>query len=790
MVHGPAGCGKSSLMRVLLGEKRLDEGIITMPPGPTGYCNDAPWLIGKDVRANIIGQHEYVEEWYKRIAWACLIGENEELLDEKRKPEEIDGNLAIAQKQRIQVARAAYGRPNVMVLDDPLRGLDDETARAVLDRLFGPGGTLRLLGMTVVIATSKASHLAVADTAYFLDGKGHVEKLERRAGTFSASVPDWSHTPEIYEPITMCLEQVKSKATTKDESDGWLYWFLAESAGWRATLVSLVLLSWTVIAERLPPVYMSVWLATQPENEYCFSAYAILTTFPTILTTLSALVFYLKFAPNMARNLHQNLVTSVFGLRIARLSDMDTAQLIGLFTKDLSRLTQDLPTYLFNVAYLVMLATCDVLIITASNGYMLNIAAMLPTAVFFLQHHFISILRQVQSLAQEATAPLLAHFQFTTQGIIHIRAMRWESLFLKECQKLVDDSMRPHHAVSCLQRWLHLVLDLSVAFLAILFVGVSLCRADKMSETATGLAMLNFVSFGPIMCRLFDEWVSLQTALATLNRVKLLTERVKPKPQNEQKRHLDDWKTTSGKLETGGLTAGYNGCYKDNDAVRNVSLRMAGASKLAIIGPPGSGKSSLLLAILGLLDHAGSVYIDGTDAIPIPPDVLHKSVIMLPQGGVQLPGSIRRNLDPWATPQRSFSDAEILTTLERIGLFELVQSRGGLNADFASARLSRGEKQLMCLARAILRKEHLDARLVLIDDITRDVDEETAERIQDIINTAFANCTVIIVTSCRAMLKDMRRIVEMNEGRIVNMIDRPRPEPQEPDDVYAEMLYF
>ncbi|KAM3563929.1 hypothetical protein MY1884_001050 [Beauveria asiatica] len=788
MVYGRPGCGKSSLMKVLLGEKRLDEGMVTMPPGPGGYCNETPWLDGKDVRANILGQHEYVEEWYERIAWACLISEAEEWLDKKRIQEE-DNDLDVGQKLRVQLARAAYGRPNLLILDDPCRGLDEVSAMVVLDRLFGPGGVMRLLGITIIISTSNPAHLALADVAYELDGEGHVQTLERPTRSLTATVPKddhRSHTGALYELGALRRDAAGFKDATNDhEHDIWLYWFLAESAGWKVTLLSLLLLIWTAFSERLSRVYIRIWLSTEPNMSSCFIGYAIVTMFPTILAVISIGLFYLRFAPALSSSLHQELVKFVFRARTAYLSKTDIANLIGFFGQDMSLLSDNLPRSLLEVVHLATLVMCDLFIIASCNIYAISIVAMFPATIFGMQHHYLAIYRRVQSLTQDAAAPLLAHFEHTAQGIIHIRAMRWESAFLERCHKLVDESLRLHYALHCIECWFRLVFEMFVAFLATICIGTSLCMADTRSETSIGLTMLTLVSFGPILCRLFEEWVKLQPSLAALNRLKVVIEAASTvtteTAQIQHKGDHSDWKTVTGRLDLYAVTAVYDGSQTDSHVVRNVSLQLPSAAKLAIIGPPRSGKSALLLSILTLLDYAGAIYIDGTNVQAVPPDVLRASIITLPQGGVELPGSIRRNMDPWATPQHSFSDAEIHAVLERVGLDERVQSRGGLSTDFASASLSKGEKQLLSLARAILRKEYLNARLVLVDDVTSGIDDETGDRIQEIIETAFVDCTVVTVTSRKGALLNMQRIVEMDEGRIVNMIDRPRYRQPESD---------
>lgn len=370
MIHGPVGCGKSSLVRVLLGEKRLDEGIVTMPPGPAAFCDATPWLAEKDLWSNIIGTHDYVEDWYKKITWACFISEEDEVSASEGMPEGNTDNPTLEQKQRIQLARAAYGRPNLLVLDEPCRGNDDETAMAILDRLFGPGGVMRLLGITTIITTTKATQLAVADVAYSLDGVGHVETLQQPSQSISATVPERVHRSSIresYEPAAEHQDKPKLNNTAKDENDDWLIWFLADAAGWEAITFGVMLLVCAAVSERFPPLYIRIWLSTEPENKYCFVGYAIVTMFPAILTAMSVSLFYLQCAPAMARNFHQNMVTSVFSPSAACLFKMDTAQLAGFFCKDLSILTQELPKIFVQVIYLATLVTCDVLIVLTCN---------------------------------------------------------------------------------------------------------------------------------------------------------------------------------------------------------------------------------------------------------------------------------------------------------------------------------------------------------------------------------------------------------------------------------------
>lgn len=767
MMYSSAPAGKSALMRVLLGEKRLNDGTMSMPQGSIGYCDDTPWIISGDVQQNIVGQHNYDEEWYKRLLWACSISE----LAGGTKADDSEGWSA-AQLHGIQLARAAYGKPNLLVLDDPCRRLDDETSSIMLDRLFGPGGVMRLLGITIVMTTSNPSHLAVADVAYELDGRGSADMIER-------PIPA-SSTLEL-PPATPLENQAQDVLDSRKISyDVWLYWFLFESGGWRVTLTASSLIFWTAVSQRFPPVYLRLWLASGFENKSCFVGYSILTAAPIVLSIIPMSLVYFKFVPKVSRKIHQSLLTTVFDAtltRLAKTSSIDT--LINHFSLDLSLVTLDMPPLLFEVLYLSVMAFCDILIVLSCNSIIINFVVLFPAAVAFLQHHYLGLHDQLRGLIQKGSEPLLAHFEHSTRGIIHIRAMGLEPIYQERCQKLVDDALQPRYAASAMHRWLHLVIDVFIAAVATMCVATSLCLADGRSETAIGLTLLNLVSFGSVISRLFDSWIDLQAPFAALHRVRQFTEKTKYTNQsNHQRKELEQWNPNTGKLDMYAITVGFDESPPGIDEVRNVSMQIPHGSKVALVGPHGCGTSSLFLAVLRLVDAAGSICIDGLSIETIAPETLRSKIIMLRRDGPEMPGSIRQNLDPWSSTQRCFSDAEINAVLERLDLVEVVQSRGGLSADFASARLSKGEKQLLFLARAILRKEYHGLTLVLIDDIAGNLDGEMAARIQQVVETNFRDCTVVAGTSRIDTLKNMHRIAQMDDGRIINIIDRPGPTQQ------------
>lgn len=177
----------------------------------------------------------------------------------------------------------------------------------------------------------------------------------------------------------------------------------------------------------------------------------------------------------------------------------------------------------------------------------------------------------------------------------------------------------------------------------------------------------------------------------------------------------------------------------------------------------------MLLAILNFLDYTGTITIDGRDIQTIPPDYLRNRITTITQDGIDLSGSVRINVNPFDDPESTdrLSDEKLEETLATVGLWDCIKSRGGLDASFSSMGLSHGEKQLLCLARAILHKQCLSTRVVLADEVSSKVDDETATKIREIMANAFSTCTVITVAYRLETVEDSDLILELEGGNLL-----------------------
>lgn len=171
MVVGRVGCGKSSFARALIGELPLESGSLESEAAFAAYCDQTPWVLNVTVEENIIGQSEYEEKWFRTVTAGCGLDEDLAAFTNGQNTLVGSGGVALSggQKQRVALARAVYSQKDFIVLDDVFSGLDNKTAKAVFNRLLGPGGLLRNNGQTVVLITNNVNFLSAADSITMIE---------------------------------------------------------------------------------------------------------------------------------------------------------------------------------------------------------------------------------------------------------------------------------------------------------------------------------------------------------------------------------------------------------------------------------------------------------------------------------------------------------------------------------------------------------------------------------------------------------------------------------------------
>ncbi|ATY61286.1 ABC multidrug [Cordyceps militaris] len=790
MLVGPVGSGKSTLCRAILGEQKLDHGFVLMGGIRVAYCDQSPWLQNMCIRDCVIAHCEYILPWYRSVIWACALEEDLEQLPDGDKTMVGSGGGLISggQKQRVALARAIYSRAPVIVLDDVLSALDSDTAEIILSRLLGEDGLLTQTGTTVIMTTNIREHLPLAHTVYALDGRGHIKEtvnnspdLIRKEYLVSSSQLSKEVEPFVPQPSP---EPSKDQAHQRQRGDFSLYMYYFRSSGVSMIVLWVLSISFAAVIRALPQIYASLWMDQDPQNMKWFYGYAALAVGTAITLAVSLFFYYYKVVPKSSRALHKQLLDTTMKAQLPFITKTESGVLVSKFSQDVGFLSQQLPQYFLEFTYTSVACLVSIGVIVSGASYA---AIAVPALLIFLwqmQRFYLRTSRQIRHMDLEAKSPLYTLFQDVGDGIMHIRAFQWESDIKWQGYGLLDYSQRPYYYMYAIQRWLALVMDLTVAGVAMLLVGLAVNLPDKTSGGAIGLSLVTLINLSESMSYLVKDWSNLETSLGAMARVREFnnTTPLEAEPVLKPGEQLPDNWPSLGRVDLAGVTAKYDPQdLSSRPVLKDMSLTVQPHEKVAIIGRTGSGKSSLLLALLSFLDYSGTIRIDGRDVRSIPPDLLRSRIITVSQDDVELAASIRVNLNPYEARDDSdrICDDVMIDHLTRVKLWPLIQAHGGLDVQLRDLAFSKGQKQLLCIARAMLRRQHTSASLVLIDEATSSVDEETDEEIQAEIAAAFAHCTVLTVTHRMSAVHHADVIVEMENGNLNRVITRRAPRDDE-----------
>lgn len=392
----------------------------------------------------------------------------------------------------------------------------------------------------------------------------------------------------------------------------------------------------------------------------------------------------------------------------------------------------------------------------------------------------------------------------TIKGVATIRAFGWIQADIDSNNELLDTSQRPSYLLAMIQKWLMATLQLLVAGIAVLLVGLSTQLGS--SAGLTGASLVTLLTFGETLAFLITNYTALETSIGAVSRLRTFSETVKPEDQpGEDIEPPEQW-PQGGRIDIKGVSASYDsesGNQSDSTleapklVLRDLNLTITPGQKVAVCGRTGSGKSTLILLLLRLLDplpHCSSnIEIDGVPFHRIDRTTLRKRIIAIPQDAVFLPdgSTIKSNIDPLA----SATDDECQLALKTVGLAGFVTDRGGLEAGMSADDLSAGQKQLFSLGRAILRKHVRDRNMrgvkaggiLLLDEVSSSVDKVTDRAMQEIIREEFASYTIVMVSHRLEMVMDFfDRVIVLDKGSMVESGD-PRELVETPGSRFKEL---
>ncbi|RAH40919.1 P-loop containing nucleoside triphosphate hydrolase protein [Aspergillus brunneoviolaceus CBS 621.78] len=721
MVAGPVGSGKSTLLKACLGEVPCLRGSIHINVANIAYCGTKTWIRNRSIRDNICDPFPYEEEWYRTILHATALDRDIDALPEK--------DLHVA------IARAVYARTKLAIFDDALSALDATTAAQVFARVFASDGILRRNGVAVILVTHGWNHLAHADHAIFID-KGMI--VEQGPPQILQILRDHVMQKEFkdisLQPNNVDLELQKPRSSNPIDPDDVLArhkgdlhdyaYYSRTSGGWSMMLYAGALVV-GLFSAQFTSLWAQWWAETNEKTPFgqlarYIGIYTFLAVAAAALWAYCMWLVFCRIVPTSSSRLHEHLVTKVKDAPLYWHTSTDTGVILNRFSQDMTMLDRH-PNYLVQ-------CVISVAFICIGAKYMTTFIPVTVFVVYWIQNFYLRSSRQLRHLELEAKSPLYTQFTETLGGLITIRAFGWQGNFEAEHRDLLQTSQRPYYFLFIIQRWLALVLDLLVAALAVM-LAVFAVFVPKIGPI--GVSLISLITLNEQLAELVNCWTSLDTSIGAVNRIR-------------------------------GFRKNATMAYAPtvSPILRNITLSIPAGSKLGVCGRTGSGKSSLILALLRMIEiQSGDISIDGVSLQSCPRDSIRSKITVMPQEPVLFPGTVRENITTFQTTD----DDRIPRALERVQLRQHVAAHGGLDKSIEDLPLSARQKQLLCLARAIVSKQ----KILLLDEVTSHVDVKTDEAMQRVIREEFRGCTVIAVAHRVHTLVDYDRIAVFDEGRVV-----------------------
>ena len=483
--------------------------------------------------------------------------------------------------------------------------------------------------------------------------------------------------------------------------------------------------------------------------------------------------------------LHNRLIESVTRARFKFFDVTPLGQLMNRFSKDLENIDQDIaPTAIGVMTCALSLVVTVVLISVITPGFL--IAAVFIGIIFYaVAVFYLRASRDLKRLESVQRSPLFQQFGETLSGMTTIRAYGDERRFIRDNLTKINTQSRPFIYLWACNRWLAFRADLigdMVAFFAGVFVILSLGQIDA---GAVGMSLTYATGFTENLLWLIRQYAMNEQNMNSMERVKEYLDVEQEAPAIvEDNRPAPGW-PSKGAVEFVDYSTRYRAELEP--VLRNISLKINAKEKIGIVGRTGAGKSSLTLAIFRALEaDSGKIIVDGVDISTIGLQDLRENITIVPQDPTLFKGTIRTNLDPFDL----FTDEQVFEALRRVQLIGLEESttaapsvasslRNGLNSpapslatnkniflDLSSpvsesgTNLSQGQRQLLCLARAMLKKP----TVLVMDEATASIDYATDSKIQETIREMTG--TVITIAHRLQTIVDYDKVLVLDKGEV------------------------
>ena len=801
----------------------LDASKVYIPRGDEGanavnymaYCSQTPWVVNATLRDNIVFGRSFDRARYESVLDACALQPDIEILPAKDMTEigERGVGLSGGQKARVCLARALYSpETSLLLLDDPLSSVDSHVGEHLFNNAISGALTE---DTTRVLVTHHTQYLHRCDWVIVMEeGKikdqGTYSDLLERGVNFAGAVNLRDENAESKESMKIVDHSsssavskmprsidgnggttVKAGSTENDKRHSLITiegkeegsvakqaYYLYIQAG--TVILAIIFLLFQAGAKAFE-VLSSFWLAKWADDTIAAEAVGDpLTDSQTMRYLLIYSVFGLfgvgfliargyalaYHRLRSSRRLHADMLQSILRAPITFFDVTPAGRIINRFSHDMDKIDLELGHVMSQGANIVFAVLGAIgAMAAATKGTFLVVLFPLGWVYYRIQKWFRKTSTELGRLFSVTKSPIFADFSQMLAGVTVIRAYGEQGARFTKVRGEFDTNNLCYLLQQVSFHWIALRLDIIGGLISLFVAAVAVGTASTSVGIPAGwlgLALTYSIEIVTYLKHMVRTVATLEADMSSVERVLEFARDIKPEAPEFVPGDPDEDKwPTNGEIVVRDISMR----YRDGPLVlKHLSFSVRSGEKVGVVGRTGSGKSSLMLALLRIVEieaDGGKIVIDGVDISSLGTSALRSVISIIPQESVLFANTIRFNIDPF----REKTDDEIWQALEKVQLAGVIAAMAnGLETQVVESgeNFSQGQRQLLCIARSLLQ----NPRILIMDEATVSIDNATDADIQRMIRENFADATILTIAHRLHTIADSDRILVLDDGEV------------------------